>query len=135
MKVVTASTDEQVEKLQELIQYIYSYIFPQFFSEEEIEEYLSLEVLHIPEDPDSELYRLDMAFQAIASLAVIIAILESLPNSYMSDYRFLFRKNAKILEELGLFFPFTLETFMKKEQPCNFERNLYFNKLASSFIH
>lgn len=113
MKVVVASTEEQVEKLNELIQYVYTSIFPRFFTDEEIKEYISLEILHFPREKDNRLYTLETAFRAITSLEVIISIIEGVPSSDPSD---LFEKNANILKESGLSFPFSYQSFLTRNE-------------------
>ena len=115
MRVVLASTKEQEEKIDELIQYVYSFIFPQYFKDHEIDTFIDLKVLHVDPNQQDQLYTLTTAFKAITSLQAIIHILElsnqTTDRSYLS---YLFDKNVKILEETGLFFPFLYKNFILK---------------------
>lgn len=127
MKVVVASTDEQLEKLNELIQHVYSSVFPCYFTNQEIQEYIQLDILQFPKEKDSKLYTLDVAFRAITSLEVIINILE---NPLSCEHEHLFDKNVKILEESGLSFPFTYSNFLKKyDSEC-----ILFAKPANQYL-
>lgn len=123
MKVVLASTVVQEEKLHELISYMYTSVFPTFFTDQEIREYIDLNILHIPQAKDELLFTLDGAFQAITSLEVIISILESMPKQNCRKYEFLFNHNVKKLEQAGLSFPFLFDNFFsygkKKASSCS----------------
>ncbi|MBS4198485.1 DUF5365 family protein [Bacillus sp. FJAT-49732] len=113
MKVVVAATEKQEEKLEELIQYFYTSIFPQYFDDDEISEFLNLKILQVPKEKDERLFTLDGAFRAICSIEVIILILESNIDKDFSD---LFNKNAEILIESGLFFPFSYSNFTSRNR-------------------
>lgn len=106
MKVVFASTPEQATMIQELVQNMYTEIFPQYFSDDEIKEFERLNVLHTSAE---YLDTLREAYQVIASLQALIAILESPQPD--ARYEGLFDKNAQTLEEFGLSFPFTFSHF------------------------
>lgn len=112
MKVVYASTEEQEEILAELTSYFYTSVFPRYFNDEEIAQFLEMKILQLPAHKEEQLYTLTVAFQAIASLQVIISILET-PHRHKKQYHYssLFQKNMKILHHTGLFFPFTYENF------------------------
>nr|WP_144928176.1 DUF5365 family protein [Paenibacillus bovis] len=115
MKIVCASTEEQELKLQELVSYMYSSVFPRYFCDREISEYDAMKILHLPEEKDNRLFTLDTAFQAISSLQVIIAILEILPHQKQDKQEEqLFNKNVKMLEQTGLSFPFNFANFTCK---------------------
>lgn len=107
-----ASTEEQVNKLNELIHYIYHSAFPRYFTDHEIAQYIEWKVLHFPEEKEHPLYTLEVAFRAITSLEVIISILDILPyEESTSKHHDLFKKNVDILTQSGLFFPFTYQNF------------------------
>jgi len=115
MRVVLASTKEQEEKIEELIQYMYSFIFPKYFKDCEIDTFIDIKVLHVDPSEQDQLYTLTIAFKAIASLQAIIHILElSNQTTDRSHLACLFDKNVKILEETGLFFPFLYKNFIPK---------------------
>ncbi|GIN58713.1 DUF5365 family protein [Lederbergia ruris] len=135
MKVVVASTDEQVNKLNELIHYIYHAAFPRFFTDHEIAQYIEWKVLHFPEEKEHPLYTLDVAFRAIASLEVIISILEILPyQKNSSKHHDLFKKNADILSESGLFFPFTYQNFLQPKKTSFKDTCSIYAKPANEFL-
>ena len=46
MKIVFASTPEQEEEIRNLVQKMYSTIFPNYFPDEDIKEFKQLNVLH-----------------------------------------------------------------------------------------
>ncbi|MCJ7840448.1 YhcU family protein [Lederbergia sp. NSJ-179] len=115
MKVIVASTEEQVNKLDELIRYIYQSAFPRYFTDYEIAQYMEWKVLHFPEEKEHPLYTLDVAFRAITSLEVIISILDLSPQNHdLLKHQNLFNKNVDILTQSGLFFPFSYQNFLEK---------------------
>ncbi|MCJ8005867.1 DUF5365 family protein [Lederbergia wuyishanensis] len=125
MKVVVAATEEQEEKLDELIKYFYSSVFPQYFDDKEIAEFLHLKILHLPNQTDEPIYTLDGAFRAICSIEVIISILES---DIDNKYSIIFNKNVEILKEAGVFFPFSYCNFTSgKRTNANVIFSLYSN--------
>jgi hypothetical protein len=126
VKVVYASTPEQVEKIQELIQRFYTVVFPLYFSDAEIKEFESLSVLHISESSyDYYFGTLKDAYQVITSLQTLCHILEG--SHFNHHYEPLFYKNVETLTEFGLSFPFCFENFsyskhMKAENLSIFSR-------------
>jgi hypothetical protein len=111
MKVVTASTPEQEQFIKELVTYMYTEVFPQFFSDEYISEIQKLNVL-IPEN--EELYNgtLKEAFHLISSLQALIAVIESVKTDGVLDsYSEIYEKNTAILEDYGYKFPFSIHQF------------------------
>ncbi|MBS4218160.1 DUF5365 family protein [Bacillus sp. FJAT-49711] len=111
MKVVVAATEEQEEKLDELINYFYTSIFPQYFNDCEIADFLNLNILRLPVQKEHSLFTLDGAFRAICSIQVLILNLEG---QFDSEHTLLFEKNVEILNESGLFFPFSFENFISR---------------------
>lgn len=116
MKVVLASTEVQEEKLGELTTYMYSSVFPSYFTDKEIREFMELQVLYIPHEKDERLFTLEFACKAITSLEVIIFILEMIPKKADRNYESLFNNNVKLLEQSGLFFPFVYGNFFSRLQ-------------------
>jgi hypothetical protein len=102
---VFASTPSQEEEINGLVRYIYSNIFPLYFTDEEICQFEKLKVLHITE----EFNTLKDAFQVMASIQTLISILEA--TELDIQYSLLFAKNVETLKEFGLFFPFNYEYF------------------------
>ncbi|KAB2337081.1 hypothetical protein F7731_05500 [Cytobacillus depressus] len=113
MKVVFASTPEQVQKIEELVQSLFSNIFPQYFPDEEIKQFERLQVLHTTSRHSENFTTLKEAYQVISSLQTIISILESsnLDERYVS----LFEKNVYTLQSFGLCFPFSYSHFCEEK--------------------
>ncbi|HZG72689.1 MAG TPA: YhcU family protein [Chondromyces sp.] len=121
MKVVIASTLEQEDKIRELINTIYQDIFPRYFSDEEIQYFEELKVLHTTTRHFEYFGTLREAFQVIASLQTLISILEVKDVKACSkEYEEIFEKNVAILQSFGLFFPFTLEQFYSSTSAMEF---------------
>ena len=104
VKIVFASTPKQEEEINELVRYIYSNIFPHYFSDEEISQFEWLKVLHTSDKIFEHFSTLKNAFQVMASIQTLISILESSPLD--KQYAPLFNKNVENLQDFGLFFPF-----------------------------
>jgi hypothetical protein len=106
VKIVFASTPSQEEEINELVRYIYSNIFPLYFSDEEIYQFEQLGVLH----PTEDFSTLKDAFQVMTCIRTLISILES--SQLDCHYATLYDKNVATLEEYGLSFPFDFEQFV-----------------------
>jgi hypothetical protein len=109
VKVVYASTPEQVEKIQELIQRFYTDVFPLYFTDEEINEFKRLNILHTSESSFDYFGTLKDAYLVITSLQTLFHILEG--SHFNHHYEPLFYKNVETLNEFGLSFPFSFENF------------------------
>ena len=107
MKIVFASTPSQEQEINELVRYVYSNIFPLYFSDEEISQFEELKVL----DTSLDFNTLKDAFQVMTSIQTVISILESTPLD--EQYEVVFNRNVATLEEFGMFFPFDFEQFME----------------------
>lgn len=112
MKVVVASTPEQESHINELIDYMYSSIFPVYFDT----TYLKMvEEMNVLAPKEEDLYynqTLDKAFKVISSLQAMIAVLDTVRyEGFQEEHQEIFNRNAKILNEYGYFFPFTPEEF------------------------
>ncbi|MFL6562082.1 MAG: YhcU family protein [Bacillus sp. (in: firmicutes)] len=105
MKIVFASTPSQEEEINGLVRYIYSNIFPLYFSDEEICQFEQLKVLHTSEDFNT----LKDAFQVMTCIQTLISILEA--TQLDVQYASVFNKNVETLKEFGLSFPFKYEHF------------------------
>ncbi|WP_449539219.1 DUF5365 family protein [Ferdinandcohnia sp. Marseille-Q9671] len=112
MKIVVASTPEQEHHITELIDYMYSSIFPVYFKDEYIGK---LEEWNVLAPKEEEVYynrTLDKAFKVISSLQAIIAVLETIQEEgFQKNHEDIFEKNAQILNDYGYLFPFTIEEF------------------------
>lgn len=120
MKVVYAATNEQEEKIKELVEYIYYHVFPYYFSDEKILQFQNEKVLHISEMNINFVDTLKDGYQVIASLQTIISILESLQFKKLpSKYTVLFEINAQTINEYGLIFPFSFYQFIEGKDRKN----------------
>ena len=110
MKVVFASTPEQRIKIMELTKQLYSNVFPNYFTDEEIEEFKKQNILRFTTNQFEQIDTLKDAYQVIASLQTLTLILEgeTLDDQYMETYY----KNVSILEEYGVQFPFDFNQFV-----------------------
>ncbi|WP_071396071.1 YhcU family protein [Bacillus tuaregi] len=131
MKVVFASTPDQQEKIMELIRQLYSDVFPNYFSDDEIAKFERLNVLHISSSQFEQLDTLKDAFQVITSLQTLISILESerLDEQYIETYY----KNISILEQYGLYFPFEFQQFVDLKITENDDLSIY-SKAANELL-
>jgi hypothetical protein len=109
VKVVYASTPEQAEKIQELIQKFYTDVFPLYFSDEEILEFQRLNVLHTSESSIEYYGTLKDAYHVITCLQTLCHILEG--SHFNHQYELVFNRNVDTLNEFGLSFPFSFENF------------------------
>ncbi|MFZ3590797.1 DUF5365 family protein [Bacillus sp. DJP31] len=129
MKIVTASTPEQENFIEELVSYMYTEVFPYYFSDEYIKELEALSVLI----PEQGLYNgtLKEAFQLISGMQALIAVIETVRTEEVLDnHREIFDKNTSILEEYGYKFPLTIEHFViLKENPIS-----QFSKPTSQYL-
>ena len=127
MKIVFASTPGQEEEICGLVRYIYSTVFPLYFTDAEIKEYEQINVLQT----NDEYSTLKDAFQVMTSMQTIISILES-PSLY-EHFETLFNKNVEILDEFGLFFPFKFEQFAQARDMKNSMFSIY-TKAANELL-
>ncbi|MDZ5473951.1 YhcU family protein [Bacillus sp. 31A1R] len=130
MKIVFASTPDQEEKIRELVNSFYSNIFPLYFSDNEIDSFRRLKVLHTTSRHFEYFGTLKEAYHVITSLQTIISILETKPSH---KYQHIFCKNVTTLKEYGLFFPFDFSQFIEEN---NFERNVFsvYTKAANELL-
>ncbi|MCM3456820.1 YhcU family protein [Heyndrickxia oleronia] len=117
MKVLYASTEEQEKKIVELINQLYTQIFPFYYEDEEIAEFKKMGVLHIEQLHFENFNTLKDAFQVIASLQTIITILEEKMQKPLHHYYGkLFNRNIDLLETYDIFFPFNYSIFNRKDK-------------------
>jgi hypothetical protein len=108
VKIVFASTPGQEVKVQELVQYFYSNLFPRFFHDDEIKRFEREKVLKLTGNFEG-FDTLKDAYQVITCLQTIISILEAVEPQY--EYKCIFDKNASMLQEMGMHFPFSFSQF------------------------
>ena len=131
VKVVFASTPCQEEEIKELINQLYSEVFPNYFTDDEIHEYEKRKVLSVSTSHFEQLGTLKEAYKVIASLQTIISILksESLDDQYMET----FYKNSSILKEYDLNFPFDYHQFAESKEGKSSELSIY-TKVANELL-
>lgn len=117
MKIVFASTPSQEEEISGFVRYIYSNVFPLYFTEDEINEFEQLKVLDIMENQVEVFGTLKDAFQVMTCMQTLISIIES--SDLDDQFSILFSKNVSHLQELGLFFPFEYEQFVVAKRMNN----------------
>jgi hypothetical protein len=129
VKIVFASTPSQEQEINGLVRYIYSNVFPLYFTDDDITEFEQINVLQISEYHDFS--TLKDAFQVMASMQTVISILESA--SLDEQYSTIFNKNVSNLQEYGLFFPFELEQFIEAR---NLKSNFFsiYTKAANELL-
>lgn len=115
MKTVFSSTIEQEQEIDNLVTYFYKTVFPRFFTQNEINHFMQIGVLH--KDSGRYTYHgtLKSAFQIMSCLQVILTLLDKKKTctSFQLDLysEDLLNHNIRLLSENGLFFPFTHENF------------------------
>jgi len=112
VKVVLASTEEQERYIEELIEQMYTEIFPMYFPDKKIEEFEQLSVLK-PNQSTGYNGTLQEAFQIMSSLQALIAILENAQEAEKNEekYREMYEKNLQTLEQYGYKFPLSFDQF------------------------
>ena len=129
MKIVEASLQLQDLEISKAIEKFYNELFPMYFTEEQIELFIVNEVLAVP-DPNSHIGTLKGAFQALASIQSLIIILENQDETQKAVT--LFNHNSKLLNELGIFFPFEHKHFFGEDRQI--ELPLYQTKAANTYL-
>jgi hypothetical protein len=121
LKVVCASTKEQEEYINYLVNYFYTNIFPYYFDDEQIREFEDLQILSLQGKHVTYNRTMKEAFQIISSLQTLITVIEYVGKSGdCKRYRDLFEQNIELLRRYGIVFPFTIEQFMnKRHYPCS----------------
>jgi hypothetical protein len=131
VKIVFASIPSQAEEINELVRHIYSNIFPNYFTDMEIEEFEQIKVLQTSSHYLNDINTLNEGFQVMTSLQTIISILE-LPE--LDDrYSVKFNKNVLNLRKYELFFPFEFEQFIEAKNKKNSFFSVY-KKAANELL-
>ncbi|MBD1382291.1 DUF5365 family protein [Metabacillus arenae] len=111
MKIVVAATEEQERHIEELVEQMYTEIFPVYFSDEKIAEFDNLQIL---KPTTSDTYyngTMTSAFKIMSSLQALIALLENAEDKDEKEYKEMFERNIDILQKYGYNFPLTLNHF------------------------
>lgn len=115
MKVLLAATEEQEKEIVDHVQYIFTWILPKFFTDEEIDQFQEWGVLK-KDEKVPYFGTMKEAFQIITSLQVIRSILLTDEREWTEHHVEMFDKNTERLEEMGYSFPFFLSHFTKERQ-------------------
>lgn len=113
MKIVQGSFQLQEEEMRHAVNRLYKEVFPCFFSDADIEVFKKNSVLALP-GANSHAGTLKGAFEIMACLQTILIILEEHQTTDKAVE--LFNRNSRILNELGVFFPFNHEQFFGDER-------------------
>ncbi|MEI5906379.1 DUF5365 family protein [Bacillus spongiae] len=133
MKIQSASTEMQEEKIRNLINYFYVRIFPMYFSEQEIQLYKKMNVLYISPQNREFLGTLRESFTVISCLDTLISIIESSDvNQNQHHYEQMFVRNVEILSQKDVFFPFSYALFVQKLN--QFDPLTVFDKPANEYL-
>lgn len=131
VKIVYASTPDQEEMIRELAREFYRDIFPLYYSDQEIQEFEKLKILHTSTRHFEYFGTLKEAYQVISSLQTLISILQS--GAPEEKYKTMFQTNASSLKEYGLFFPFDFEQFQEDNSKKNDMFSVY-TKAANELL-
>jgi Family of unknown function (DUF5365) len=130
MKIVTASTPEHEQYILSLVDYFYTSLFPDFFTDEEIEQFSSLNILDIRFN-NEQISILKNSFEIISSLQTIISIIEMVDEHEREKYKVMFEKNVQRLERYGIHFPFKMKHF---QYPLKEMRLSQYSKPDNEFL-
>ncbi|MFS0783253.1 DUF5365 family protein [Bacillus sp. 1P06AnD] len=118
MKIAFASTVEQREEIECLLDTLRTFILPRFFTAEELSSYTDMGLLQFSEHTNLYNDTLKEAYQLMTSLHIISQVINQVNVSSKEELHklnALFERNASIVNEFGLFFPFKIEQFYSKE--------------------
>ncbi|WP_407272787.1 DUF5365 family protein [Radiobacillus sp. PE A8.2] len=110
MKVITASTPDQQAYVKELIENLYSRIFPCFFTTTYISELKDFELMRVPNLSELSLHEI---MEVTAAIQTISTILETIAQTEeeLESYNSVFKKSTAILNNYHIDFPFQLLDF------------------------
>jgi hypothetical protein len=132
LRIVFASTEEQEQYIEELIETMYEEIFPQYFSDEAIDQLDELAVLK-PQTEDMQYNgTLKEAFQIMSSLQALTALLNHLDQRSEEEHRELYDRNITILKQYGYQFPLTFDHFLFSKEKA--EQISKYGKPANKWI-
>lgn len=131
MKIVYASTSEQELKIKNLVEYFYTSIFPNYFSEEDVTKFEKMNFLNVL-GKNVLNGTLKESYQIISSLETLIFLIES-NGLEKNKYQQMYERNVQILEELGLSFPFSHEQFLN-QRDFGLEADSVYIKTQGNFV-
>jgi len=105
-------TGQEME-IKKLANRFYTDIFPLYFSDDEICRFEQTNVLNVPDAKANYNGTLREACEVIASLQILISILETAKPR--PNYEWIFYHNAQTLNDYGIYFPFQYSQFTEKK--------------------
>ncbi|MTH53454.1 hypothetical protein GKZ89_08490 [Bacillus mangrovi] len=111
MKIVQASTNEQEQYIEELVEELYYEVFPLYLSEEKISQLESESALKPSEEARIYNGTLKEAFEIMSSLQTLIAVLKNRDQTEQQKYIGLYSRNLEILNSYGYHLPLELPDF------------------------
>ncbi|MBS2968049.1 DUF5365 family protein [Metabacillus sp. KIGAM252] len=132
MKIVTASTDEQEQHIEELIEEMYKEVFPIYFSDETIGQFEKMSVLKPTEETMIYNGTLKEAFEIMSSLQTLIAVLKHADEQEKQEYAGLYDRNREILGRYGYDLPLSISDFLT----AGGQRNLFsrYTRAANKYL-
>ncbi len=136
MKIVFSSTVEQEQEIEYLISKFYSSVFPQFFTEAEIQHFQEIGVLQANKNDFPYNGTLRAAFQVITCLQVMITVLEKKAANQSASLKSqkMFEQNNTLLNKYGIFFPFNYEHFTYISDENHKQIDLKYTKPANQYL-
>lgn len=139
MKVVYPSTEEQEQEIANLVGRFYESVFPIYFTEDEILHFKELGVLQPNKSTFTYTGTLRDAFQVLTCLQVLLTIMDKKEkvNSKEQERKSeeLFNRNISLLNEYGIFFPFSYNHFIQmNEQSGVGGLHMYNVQVANSYL-
>ena len=136
MKIVFSSTVEQDQEIEYLISKFYSSVFPQFFTEAEIQHFQEIGVLQANKSDFSYNGTLRDAFQVITCLQIMITVLEKKAANQSASLKLqkMFEQNNTLLNQYGIFFPFNYEHFTYISDENYKQIDLKYTKPANQYL-
>lgn len=117
LKIVFSSTEEQNREIETALFHLRSTILPSYITSQDLDKYDEMGLLQFSIYENKYNGTLKEAYQLMTALQVIATIIEHVSQSLdYSQYEELFKRNAQIINNFGLFFPFTLQCFRKRIQ-------------------
>ena len=132
MRIVFASTEEQEQYIEELIENMYEEVFPRYFSDETIDQLDELSVLKPQTEEMQYNGTLKEAFQIMSSLQALTALLNHLDQQSDEEHRDLYDRNINILKQYGYQFPLTFDHFLASKEKA--EEVSKYGKPANKWI-
>ncbi|KZZ85107.1 MULTISPECIES: DUF5365 family protein [Bacillaceae] len=132
MKIVSASTNEQEQFIEELVEEMYKEVFPIYFSDETIVKLEKMSVLKPTEETIIYNGTLKEAFEIMSSLQTLIAVLKQADEEEKQKYAGLYDRNREILRSYGYNLPLNMSDFLT----AGIERDLFscYTRSANNYL-